>query len=116
MIFRIVQIQKQRKRQLMIALRGNESSELLEIDTERELETLHMTLYEHAETLKHWKNALEGTAIPEGHPPLPNNVLEQVSFTILNFSFTSLNSISRLSIWYHSLQKNEIPVGKSCNF
>ncbi|KHN73981.1 Ras GTPase-activating protein gap-1 [Toxocara canis] len=74
----IVQIQKQRKRQLMIALRTTEPSELFEIDTERELEAIHMTLYEHAETLKHWKNALEGTEIPEGHPPLPRALQEQL--------------------------------------
>uniref|UniRef100_A0A914RHF5 Uncharacterized protein n=1 Tax=Parascaris equorum TaxID=6256 RepID=A0A914RHF5_PAREQ len=75
--FRIVQIQKQRKRQLMIALRTTEPSELFEIDTERELEAIHMALYEHAETLKHWKNALEGTEIPEGQPPLPRALQDQ---------------------------------------
>uniref|UniRef100_F1KVG0 Ras GTPase-activating protein gap-1 n=1 Tax=Ascaris suum TaxID=6253 RepID=F1KVG0_ASCSU len=75
----IVQIQKQRKRQLMIALRTTEPSELFEIDTERELETIHMALYEHAETLKHWKNALEGTEIPEGQPPLPRALQDQLN-------------------------------------
>ncbi|MCP9262942.1 Ras GTPase-activating protein gap-1 [Dirofilaria immitis] len=55
----IVQIQKQRKRQLMIALRTNESNDAFEIDTERELEAIHAILYENAETLKQWKNILE---------------------------------------------------------
>lgn len=84
--FRIVQIQKQRKRQLMIALRTTEPSELFEIDTERELETIHMALYEHAETLKHWKNALEGTEIPEGQPPLPRALQDQVSVHCIEVS------------------------------
>ncbi|VDO12373.1 unnamed protein product [Brugia timori] len=60
----LVQIQKQRKRQLMIALRTNESNDAFEIDTERELEAIHAILYENAETLKQWKNTLEGTEIP----------------------------------------------------
>uniref|UniRef100_A0A0N5AT75 Ras-GAP domain-containing protein n=1 Tax=Syphacia muris TaxID=451379 RepID=A0A0N5AT75_9BILA len=51
---------------------------LYDIDTERELETLHLTLYENAETLKVWKNVLEGIEVPAGQPHLPDGVLEQV--------------------------------------
>ncbi|VDN03840.1 unnamed protein product [Thelazia callipaeda] len=74
----IVQIQKQRKRQLMIALRTSESTDAFEIDAERELEAIHMILYENAETLKHWKNALEGTEIPSGHPSIPAALRDQL--------------------------------------
>ncbi|MFH4976605.1 hypothetical protein AB6A40_003314 [Gnathostoma spinigerum] len=56
----IVQIQKQRKRNLLSFYRISEASNVCEIDAERELEAIHMTLYEYAETLKNWKNALEG--------------------------------------------------------
>ncbi|VDK56812.1 unnamed protein product [Anisakis simplex] len=67
----IVQIQKQRKRQLLIAMRSTEPTEIFEIDVERELEAVHMTFYQNAETLKHWKNFFEGTEIPQGEAPFP---------------------------------------------
>lgn len=65
----------------MIALRTSESNDLFEIDTERELEAIHMILYENAEILKHWKNALEGTEVPDGQPCIPNALQDQVALS-----------------------------------
>lgn len=62
----------------MIALRSSEPNDLFEIDIERELEAIHMILFDNAETLKHWKNALEGTELPQGQPALPAALQEQV--------------------------------------
>lgn len=63
---------------------------LYDIDTERELETLHLTLYEHAETLKIWKNILEDIEVPSEHPSLPDIVLEQVKLIVfVNSGFSS---------------------------
>lgn len=62
----------------MIALRTSESNDAFEIDTERELEAIHAILYENAETLKQWKNVLEGADIPAGHPCIPTALQDQV--------------------------------------
>lgn len=76
--FRIVQIQKQRKRQLMIASRTNESNDAFEIDTERELAAIHAILCENAEILKQWKHILEDTEIPAEHKCIPSALQDQV--------------------------------------
>lgn len=78
----------------MIALRTSESNDAFEIDTERELEAIHAILYENAETLKQWKDILEGTEIPVGHSCIPSALQDQVHFqnysnvsSLLHFSF-----------------------------
>ncbi|KAK0404920.1 hypothetical protein QR680_017700 [Steinernema hermaphroditum] len=72
----IALIQSQQRRHLRLMKRPSELSEWFDIDTEHELETIHMTLFEHAETLKHWKNALDGTAaLPPGVAELPVELL-----------------------------------------
>ncbi|EJW72665.1 hypothetical protein WUBG_16431, partial [Wuchereria bancrofti] len=93
----IVQIQKQRKRQLMIALRTSESNDAFEIDTERELEAIHAILYENAETLKQWKNTLEGTEIPVGHPCIPSALQDQLK--------NSENPEQAKQLFYSTLQE-----------
>uniref|UniRef100_A0A914WMZ1 PH domain-containing protein n=1 Tax=Plectus sambesii TaxID=2011161 RepID=A0A914WMZ1_9BILA len=65
-------IQKQCRRQLMVARQTTQLSQLYDVEIDRELEAVHMSFLEHAETLKHWNNAMEGSlAIPEGESPLP---------------------------------------------
>ncbi|EJD75727.1 CBR-GAP-1 protein [Loa loa] len=93
----IVQIQKQRKRQLMIALRTSESNDAFEIDTERELEAIHAILYENAETIKQWKNVLEGTEIPNGHSCIPSALQDQLK--------NSENPEQAKQLFYSSLQE-----------
>ncbi|OZC10228.1 PH domain protein [Onchocerca flexuosa] len=93
----IVQIQKQRKRQLMIALRTNESNDAFEIDTERELEAIHAIIYENAETLKQWKNILEGAEIPTVHPCIPSALQDQLK--------NNENPEQAKQLFYSSLQE-----------
>ncbi|TKR58313.1 hypothetical protein L596_029773 [Steinernema carpocapsae] len=86
----IALIQSQQRRHLRLMKRPSELSEWFDIDTEHELESIHMTLYEHAETLKHWKNSLDGSAqLPQGVTELP---LELLTGSVVNCGEEGENS------------------------